>query len=258
MREKVVQAPHVSGASDSKAEAIQGILFDFDDTLQDRDKAFRKYADDFCKRHFPTISEDERLMRIEDMAGKINGGYIDRQEFFQYLIDKWRWKNPPSFPALVKDYNTYFPLFSTLFADTLPVLTELRRRGYALGIVTNGVSELQNKKLDVCGLRPLMDTVVVSGDYAIHKPDRRIFDIAANCLGLSPERIVFVGDHPINDLQGAQNAGMQVIRMMQGVFVEQSVPDTIEICTLKELFSFLPAGSTGRRSLAVSEGNDNA
>jgi len=30
-------------------------------------------------------------------------------------------------------------------------------------------------------------------------------------LGIAPERCLFIGDHPVNDVQGALGAGMQAI-----------------------------------------------
>ena len=98
------------------------------------------------------------------------------------------------------------------------MLKEVKRRGYILGAVTNGVSALQNMKLDTAGIRSLFDVVVVSGDIGIYKPDRRIFDEAARRAGVQNSECLFVGDHPVNDVQGALGAGMNVIRMNYGDF----------------------------------------
>ena len=84
--------------------------------------------------------------------------------------------------------------------------------------MTNGVSSLQNTKLDTAGIRHLFDVVVVSGDIGIYKPDRRIFDEAARRVGIENEKVLFVGDHPVNDIKGALGAGMQAIRMNYGDF----------------------------------------
>ena len=81
-----------------------------------------------------------------------------------------------------------------------------------------GVSALQNMKLDTAGIRSLFDVVVVSGDIGIYKPDRRIFDEAARRAGVQNSECLFVGDHPVNDVQGALGAGMNVIRMNYGDF----------------------------------------
>ena len=73
-------------------------------------------------------------------------------------------------------------------------------------------------KLDTAGIRELFDVVVVSGDIGIYKPDRRIFDEAVKRAGVKNEESLFVGDHPINDVEGALGANMKVIRMNYGDF----------------------------------------
>lgn len=219
---------------------ISAVMFDFDDTLQDRDRAFRKYAADFCSRHFPTLSDAETTARVEDMALSIRGGYVEREVFFQSLIEKWDWHSSPSIEELILDYNQIFPTFSTLFDDTRPVLTQLKARGYRLGILTNGVSVLQNRKLDCCGVRALVDESVVSGDIGVHKPDPRVFLYAAERLSLPPERILFVGDHPVNDIRGAKEVGMAVLRLLQGVFAQEDLEGVPTVRTLSELLPLLP------------------
>lgn len=43
------------------------------------------------------------------------------------------------------------------------------------------------------------------------KPDPKIFTMAIEVLGVSPEQCIYVGDHPVNDIQGAANIGMGAI-----------------------------------------------
>ena len=66
-------------------------------------------------------------------------------------------------------------------------------------------------------------TLLVSGDVGVHKPDPRIFEIAAEKLGLKTEECVYVGDHPINDIQGALDSGMSAIRMNWGWFKDKEL-----------------------------------
>ena len=45
------------------------------------------------------------------------------------------------------------------------------------------------------------------------KPGRKIFDEAARLAGVMPEEICHIGDHPVNDVEGALNAGFQAMWM---------------------------------------------
>ena len=96
-----------------------------------------------------------------------------------------------------------------LLPDAADTLAALRRRGLRLGLITNGESRLQNAKVDLCGLRPLLDLSAVSGDEGIHKPDPRLFRRIAARLGVAAEDCLFVGDNVKNDIEGALSAGMQ-------------------------------------------------
>jgi len=97
-----------------------------------------------------------------------------------------------------------------VFADVEPALSELKER-YALALVTNGASCLQNEKLDHSGLRPFFDVVVVSAEFGAGKPDASIFRHALSRLAASHERAVMLGDSLARDIDGALSAGLEAI-----------------------------------------------
>ena len=100
-----------------------------------------------------------------------------------------------------------------------------------MGVITNGPTYLQNHKMDESGLRPYCDIVTVSGDVGVHKPDPELFKIVAKRLNLKPEECVYVGDHPINDIKGALDAGMKAIRMNYGWFKDKDLRDDVPVIT---------------------------
>ena len=53
----------------------KAVLFDFDETLQDRTAAFEKYMDTFLDTYCPGISKEEKEKRKEDMRITGKGGY---------------------------------------------------------------------------------------------------------------------------------------------------------------------------------------
>ncbi|MCC8023623.1 MAG: HAD family hydrolase [Clostridiales bacterium] len=220
-------------------EHISAVLFDFDETLQDRQKAYSKYCAFFVDSFFPHLSPGERARHMDDMERTVNGGYIDRRVYFSQLFELWQWADHPPVEELIEHYDAQFGRFTSVFPEAEAMLSELKRRGYRLGIVTNGPARLQNAKLDTSGLRPYMDTIVVSGQFGIHKPDRRIFDHAAANLGVDNARCLYVGDHPVNDIQGALGAGMRAVWMSYGTFrearVDASIPKLTKRGALPEL-----------------------
>lgn len=207
---------------------IKAVLFDFDETLQDRTAAFENYMDAFLDKYRPELSPKERENCKKDMVNTGNGGYVNRVEWCALLTKMWNWSDAPSPEELAYNYDLTFGDHNVIFDDAKPTLEELKKRGYIVGVVTNGPSMLQNHKMDTSGLRPLMDIVVVSGDVGVHKPDPKLFIYTAKKLSLKPEECVYVGDHPINDIKGALSAGMKAIRMNTGWFknkeLSQDVP----------------------------------
>ena len=209
----------------------KAVLFDFDETLQDRTLAFEGYMDAFLDEYLPNISQKEREAHKQDMRITGNGGYVNRVEWCTNLVKMWGWENAPDATVLANHYDYNFGDFNVIFENSIPLLKELKARGYLTGVITNGPSVLQNHKMDTSGLRPYCDIVVVSGDEGVHKPDPRLFEITAERLGVKPQECVYVGDYPVNDIQGALSAGMGAIRMNFGWFKDKDLRPDVPVIT---------------------------
>ncbi|MCD7797408.1 MAG: HAD family hydrolase [Clostridiales bacterium] len=209
----------------------KAVLFDFDETLQDRTAAFEKYMDAFFAEFLPDIGEEETAKRKEKMRITGNGGYVNRESWYSSLVKSWGWSNAPSSTVLADHYDTNFGDYNVIFPNSLPLLKELKKRGYITGVITNGPSKLQNHKMDTSGLRDYCDIIVVSGDIGVHKPDPGIFVYTAQKLNLQPSECTYVGDHPINDTKGALSAGMKAIRMNWGWFKDKNLREDVPVIT---------------------------
>ncbi len=104
------------------------------------------------------------------------------------------------------------------YPETLAVLESLRGR-MRLAVVTNGTDEHQRAKLDASGLTGLFDAVVTSGAVGASKPDPAIFRVALDAVGCEPGDAAMVGDHPLRDVAGAQQAGLR------GVWIDRNGGD---------------------------------
>ncbi len=92
-----------------------------------------------------------------------------------------------------------------LFADTVPCLETLRGR-YRLGLLSNG-----SRLPETVGLGGVFECVVFAQDHRVAKPDKGIFEIVERQLGLDPGACVLVGDHLVNDVAGAKQAGWSAV-----------------------------------------------
>lgn len=223
----------LSGQSGERA-----VLFDFDDTLQDRTQAFLGVARWLLSRHMHDVEDACREEYAQQMCAENAGGYVDYGTFFHEFITRWPFDEGVTGELLLWEYHRLFPLCSCLYPETVKVLCELRERGYRIGIITNGNPLLQNRKLDLTGMRLYTDTTLISGDENVHKPHPELFLRAAARLGVSPQNCVFVGDHPVNDIQGALGAGMRAIYINTRHLDEH--PDGVtEIQKLSEILTIL-------------------
>lgn len=121
------------------------------------------------------------------------------------------------------------------FAGVPACLDELRD-AYALGVITNGASCLQREKLATAGLEEYFDTVIVSAEFGVGKPDPSIFEHALDQLDVTAEQTTMVGDSLVRDIDGAVATGMR------GVWINRDGRDrpedrteVVEISTLSEL-----------------------
>jgi putative hydrolase of the HAD superfamily len=112
--------------------------------------------------------------------------------------------------ALMRAYGVRPITGVELFPDTIPVLESLKQQGYKLGLVTNSMMPMWMREMELVNfeLTPYLDIRVSSGDVGYMKPHPAIFCHIADLLGIRPEEAVFVGDRPVNDIAGANEAGM--------------------------------------------------
>ena len=84
------------------------------------------------------------------------------------------------------------------------------------GIVTNGSSS-QHRTCRAADLDRLAPFIIVSEEAGYAKPDPRIFRDALKAIGLtSPEQVMFVGDNPVADIDGAKRFGMKAAWVRRG------------------------------------------
>jgi HAD superfamily hydrolase (TIGR01549 family) len=95
-----------------------------------------------------------------------------------------------------------------LYEDVLPVLDDLHQRGIKVGLVSNGVRDL-DEFVDHHGLRDRVDAVVSSRKHGRVKPHESIFRAALALLEVEPEAAAMVGDSPEDDIEGARALGMR-------------------------------------------------
>lgn len=193
---------------------IKAILLDLDLTLLDRDAMFRNYAYELTERYAPkTVSAEEAAETAEALILRDEKGYGKTVDMYQPIIDAWHLD--ATVQDMIDGWGRFMEYGVVVYPHVQDVLISLKKQ-YKLGLVTNGYSDIQRKKVKGAGLTEFWDTIVVSEDIGISKPDAAIFLTALNRLGITPEEAVFVGDHYEKDILGAMNVGMRTVWVDHG------------------------------------------
>lgn len=151
-------------------------------------------------------------------------------------------------PELAAEMAEAFPRLRRakhrIFPDTLEVLDKLSPV-YSLGLLTNGASDIQRRKIAGAGIGRYFAQIMIAGETGLAKPDRRAFELLLSRLEAPAGRAVMIGDRLATDIRGAQEAGMRAVWVNRERLNRDSpvVPDW-EISSLKELHPILAALGT--------------
>lgn len=126
------------------------------------------------------------------------------------------------------------------YPDVRPGLARLRAAGHQTALVSNFDHWLHDI-LDATGLSAFFDTVVVSAEVGLRKPDPEIFALSCARLGRRPGDCVYVGDSVRIDVRGCAAAGMNPVLIDRyGRFADFDGP---RITSLVQLPTMLGRGS---------------
>jgi putative hydrolase of the HAD superfamily len=138
---------------------------------------------------------------------------VDLEVVFKNILTKHQLGNP----FMAESCCRLFRLFSRerfqLFPDTMPVLTEMKKAGYPMALVSDAQKVFALEEVKMLGLSQFFPYIVLSTYLGFRKPDPRIFGIAYGLLQIPPAEAVYIGDSPERDIQGAQRSGMPVIQV---------------------------------------------
>ena len=212
------------------------IIFDVDNTLIDRRKAFYDFCEHFIELYeeqYPYEGEKEAL--IQYMVEIDEDGYSGLNKFITRLKEVW--KLPHTVESFIRERNEIFGSLTVPFEETHEVLSALKGK-YKLGIITNGYSSVQREKVRMAGIADYFQDIIVSGEEEFEKPDDRIFRLSCSNLGVTSEEAVYVGDYYPNDIAGALNAGITPL-WVNADPEERKEYNGIRVSRLKEILDYL-------------------
>ena len=202
---------------------VDGLVFDLDNTLFDFERAFAGVARDFYDQHLRTTQSIARADAVAMMVrwdAEIHAvtQYVPnlRERRFARWLSEWP-DTGLDIAALTEWYDDAMNQQMRPDPEVSSFLARLNARDVPWGIVTNGPSEMQRHKCQALGLDQMAPFTIVSEEVGYAKPDHRIFRDALDATGLSqPEQVMFVGDDPRTDIDGARRFGMRTAWVRRG------------------------------------------
>jgi FMN phosphatase YigB (HAD superfamily) len=227
-------------------DRVRAVVFDLDDTLFDQkdwilrkltmtwdvERALLPERTRFLALALRIIEEGNRSKLFDALCRELELGELERSR----LIDTYRAAQPDN---------------CVLYQDAKPCLTQLRRLGYGLGLITDNPPASQRAKLERAELAGYFDAILLTGELGLSKPDTRAFREIAERLRQQPGDLIMVGDNLFRDSRGALDSGFQHAFHIQrpGSFFNFSQELAAQVmpmtgCTvvhdLRELFWHLP------------------
>ena len=220
------------------------LFFDLDHTLWDFDKnsgfafdaifknkGFDISLQDFLNIYIPRnqhywklyqvnqIShEDLRYYRLKDVFDALNFEVSD--QIIHQLSD---------------DYIKYLPEYNHLFDGAIELLDYLKPN-YQLHIITNGFSDVQDRKLTNSNIGHYFETITNSELAGQKKPNPVIFDYALGIAKASKEESIMIGDSFEADILGALDFGIDAIFFNESkIAIEKEVYQVSHLLELKNI-----------------------
>ena len=225
---------------------IKHIIFDFDDTLCDYQKAeeiAKSHINDVLKTH--GIEIDAFWNRFNRAAPvlfrQFADGSITRDEYrirrFAHVLQGSHEKSR----ELSSELNLHYIQDTTrkieLFEDAIPLMKILRTKSIETAILTNGPSDSQRAKFKNLGLSRYIQRIYIGEEIGFSKPNRKSFEYVLRDLDAAASDVLMVGDSIENDIDGAEQAGINAVLIDRGNRYSEHAGT--RIVTLSELIKLL-------------------
>lgn len=199
-----------------RGEGVSGLIvvfFDIDDTLIDHSTAMRRATERLYHNLSLTMDLDGFLREWRRSHREYYPRFLRGEiSYEQAARGRVRGVINPNASDVEADemFNRYLADYESewrLFPDVMECLNALR--GYRLGVISNGRSDEQRRKLVNTGIKERFEPVVVSESCGYAKPSPEIFRIACDTAGVAPTQAVYIGDQYELDARAATDAGLR-------------------------------------------------
>ena len=217
------------------------LLFDVDNTLLDFSKA--------SKQSFFKSFEDYGIACSEELYKKykVENAKVwtafENKEIDTDILKRIRFKGFFDLIGITIDpfeFNTAYVDNLVASSEVYPGAVELISRlsqNYKVSIITNGLKEAQRPRLAHVGMIDMFDSIVVSDEIGIAKPDVRFFEHTYNTISNPPDKskILVIGDNLRSDILGGHNFGVDTCWISHNKENNSSIRPTFSSSTVFDI-----------------------
>ena len=149
-----------------------------------------------------------------------------RGDTFERWLEEHGVEPGPHVSSLVDVYRRHEPRLEPF--PGVPALLAGLGRDHLVGLISDGLHDVQRRKLNALGLGPVFDAVVFSDEWGREnwKPSTRPFLEILQRLGVTADSAVYVADNPLKDFLGARQVGMHAIQILRegGEYARATAP----------------------------------
>lgn len=228
---------------------IKAAVFDLDHTLFDRYGTIKEITPELVKAFDLNDGITEEKFACELTYADKHHVHKGWAEVYNHLVKRDLFKTVPTYEYYSKSLLDSFRKTTVKYDFSIPVLEEIRELGIKTALITNGNPKLQHFKIKTLELEDLFDEIIVSGETPYEKPDVRIFQLMAEKLNLKTEEMLYIGDHPVNDIKGSREAGcipVWVKTTGTWIFPEIEKPE-YQVQTVKEIPELIRQLTKGKK-----------
>lgn len=213
---RVVQARTSADFELLDTSLIDAVIFDLDQTLLDRTATIVNFLCQQHKRRLDLLGDVDVEQYTQLVLSLDNNGYADKVSVYERVAVEFGLAESIG-TELYEDYLERYGLQPVLFPNVHELLTKLSEQ-YRLGLITNGRTVGQERKISGTQIRDYFETILISETEKIKKPDVRIFERCLERMSLRAECTIYIGDNPTNDIDAPKSIGMKAIWVDHGIY----------------------------------------
>jgi len=222
------------------------IFFDLDDTLLNHSLAEAKAAELFGQKYAARIPGHNQF--FPEKWHEVTERYMERFLRKELTIQEQRrlrireifqWDcSGADADRLFHEYIGFYESNWQLFPDVLECLNRLS--AFKLGVITDGGTVRQHKKLATMGIASRFDVILTAEESSYSKPNPAFFAEACHLAQKDPSDCWYIGDNLRKDAIGASDAGLR------GIWLNRKPGEnnhSVETCDSLHTFCKLLLGS---------------